>query len=124
MIWLWRRLTNVLSFRVVASTVGIAIACALSLYLVQRMQISRVYRVAATYARMPADDKQLENWVKAQAGVVPHTVRAERIGNELRVSFLMSQTLSRNPPDPTLSEACERLGYVPYSIWKDENHER
>jgi hypothetical protein len=69
---------------------------------------------------MPIDDKPLENWLKEQPGVVANTVHTERNGDKLYVTFIMSQSLSGNPPFPDFAHTCERLGYGPFGTWHDE----
>jgi hypothetical protein len=88
-----------------------------------QLHVSRVFCVSAQFARMPADDEALKDWLKTQAGVIPRTVIAERRGDKLYVRFIMSQTVSGNPPFPDLSDQCVDLGYGPRVDWKDARSE-
>jgi hypothetical protein len=87
-----------------------------------RLHVSRGYCVRAHFTVMPSDDRPLENWLKAQPGVVSHTVHAGRKDDDLHVMFIMSQTVTGNPPFPWqgLSDTCASLGYEPASDWKDD----
>ena len=54
--------------------------------------------------------------LKAQPGVVEHTVRVERAGTKdtvLKVHFIQSQNLLGKPGFPALNQACRDLGYGP-----------
>jgi len=84
-----------------------------------QVHVSRVFCVSAQFARMPVDDEPLKDWLKAQPGIIPHTVIAKRQGDMLYVRFIMSQTTSGKPPFPDLSNKCASLGYGPSADWKD-----
>ena len=105
--------------RLIAVGLGIAIICGICVEWVGRLHVSRYYGVRAYYTVMPADDKRLENWLKVQPGVVAHTVSTERIGSELHISFIMSQTLTGSPPVPEFSHICHHLGYATVTMTPD-----
>jgi hypothetical protein len=72
------------------------------------------YCVEVRFATAPADDRALCQWLKAQPGVVPHTVHIGREGPDkhvLRVMFIQSRNLAGNPPFPDLVPGCHALGY-------------
>ena len=103
----------------VSAALGIVVVCVLCVVFALQIHVSRVYRVRASYAQMPADDKQLDTWIKSQPGVVADTVRTVRTGDELQVRLIMSQTLFGDPPIPDFSGACDVLEYAPLSHWSD-----
>jgi len=88
------------------------------------MQVSRCYSVKTHYAQMPGDDRELEDWLKTQTGVVADTVRTRRDGNELRISFIMSQAVSGRPPIPDFPHARDTFGYGPFADWEDDESQR
>ena len=74
---------------------------------------SRGYGVEAEFSRLPGDDRALEQWLKVQDGVVPHTVHVHRDNEDptkLKVFFIMSQS-GWGPPTPDLESKCSELGY-------------
>ena len=105
----------------ITSVLLIAASLATLAWLLARPQlhVSRVYCVSAQFAQMPIDDEPLKDWLKAQDGVVAHTVVTKRLGGKLYVLFIMSQTFSGRPPFPDLSSKCAELGYGPPADWKD-----
>jgi len=106
--------------RLIAFVVGIIIVCAILFILVRRFPVSQFYSMVAHYARMPIDDKPLENWIREQPGIVARTVHIVRKGDELRAIFIMSQSMLGSPPTPNLESTCERLGYGPFCNWQEE----
>lgn len=84
------------------------------------IRVAHHYRMHANYRHMPADDKALETWLKAQPGVVTHTVVIKRRPNDIAAWVMVDQHLSGEPPLPDLSNACEQLGYSPYCEWTDD----
>jgi hypothetical protein len=74
----------------------------------------------AEYARMPADDLNLVQWLRAQPGVVEHTVHVKREGRVLRVWLMMMQDMRGSQPLPDLSRACDSLGYSPFVVWEED----
>jgi hypothetical protein len=90
-------------------------------YMLGLIPASRIYSLKATYERMPADDSQLEAWLKVQRGVVPHTVHISREKSNLRVIFIMVRNSHGSPPFPDLSSGCELLNYTRrLSEWSDD----
>jgi hypothetical protein len=72
------------------------------------------YTVEAEFASLPADDHELEAWLKTEPGVVPHTVyvwRKKAAPKVVVVDFTMVKSEWGSPPFPDLEAACERLGY-------------
>src|SRR5262249_32657727 len=69
-----------------------------------------------SFASLPADDHRLEEWLRAQPGVVPHTVHVRREParhpNRLVVIFTMVRDGWGRPPFPDLEAACDELGYA------------
>ena len=106
--------------RFVAFVAGIFIVCAILFIFVRRLPFSQFYSLVAHYARMPIDDKPLEDWIKEQPGIVARTVHIGRKGDELRAIFIISQSMFGSPPTPNLESACERLGYGPVCNWQEE----
>jgi hypothetical protein len=79
------------------------------------LHVSLIYRVEARFTSLPADDRGLCRWLKAQPGVVPHSVSVCRQGPDGKLvvaSFIQSRTLSREPPFPDLDGGCAALGYA------------
>jgi len=87
--------------------------------LLAHLRASIGYGVSACYTQMPADDKALEEWLKAQPMVVPSTVHIGRKGDELYILFMRSEPICPRPPFPKLADECASLGYGPPSEWKD-----
>lgn len=75
----------------------------------QLIPVSRAYAVRAEFAELPADDRELEQWLCSQPGVVKAFV--ERDGKALRVYWIMTQSLAGEPHPPALELAWERMGY-------------
>jgi hypothetical protein len=84
------------------------------------IQVGHQYLKHTSYKKMPADDKALETWLKAQPGVLTHTVVIKRMPSDIVVGVMMEQNLAGEPPLPDLSKACEQLGYSPYCEWMDD----
>lgn len=79
-----------------------------------RVYASLGYHMESRFGHLPPDDEPLTAWLAAQRGVVSHTVRVERVGDDLqtvRVKFIMAQNLAGEPAIPDLNTACEKLGY-------------
>lgn len=93
---------------------------AVLVYSIGTIRASRLYCLRADFAHLPADDKRLEQWLKAQPGVVAHTVHLKRESGSLRAWFIMTQNLRGSPPVPDLSHACDSLGYTPWSEWTSD----
>jgi hypothetical protein len=75
----------------------------------------------AAYASMPDNDRDLEQWLKDQRGVVAHTVHVTRKGSTIRIIFIMQRNGHGNPPFPDLSSACHSLGYTEVlAEWSDD----
>ncbi len=85
--------------------------CAVLVHSVRLITVSWFYGVKATYSQVPVDDRQLEEWLKVQEGVVPHTVHVSREGNSLRVVFIQVRNGYGKPAIPDLPKACGSLGY-------------
>ena len=109
-------------FHILVTLVLVGILLVLGVaYLKTHLSASIFYDVAAHYTHMPSDDQALKAWIKSQPGVVARTVHVERKGDELRVTFIMSQTVfGRQPPFPKqgLLDTCASLGYGPPTDWK------
>jgi hypothetical protein len=72
------------------------------------------YDVEAEFTSLPADDHELEAWLKAQPGVVPHSVSVSRkqgAPNVVVIGFVIVRPEWGNPPVPDMEAACARLGY-------------
>jgi hypothetical protein len=65
-----------------------------------------VYHVRAAYAGLPADDRALEAWLRAQPGV-----RNVAVGREANVLVVTYERAAADPPLGLLAE-CDRLGYT------------
>jgi IS4 transposase len=96
---------------VVGATILMALAGGIW-FAFQSIRISFIYSLKAEFTAMPADDRELENWLRGYPGVVPHTVWILREGNSLRVTFIQVRDVMGQPPFPELNEQCESLGYV------------
>jgi hypothetical protein len=106
--WLWRVLLICLMSSI----------CFIAFYIIFiRMHASIGFSLKAHSMLLPADDNELEKWLKSQPGVVPWTVRVRRNHKWLHVSFILSQNLLRNPPLPNLSQACSTMGYSSKTDW-------
>lgn len=70
------------------------------------------YGIRVEFDTLPANDKPLEEWMKAQPGVVEHTVHVARNGNSVGMLWIMTQSIGpRGPPVPDFRTAFERFGY-------------
>jgi len=81
----------------------------------KNVYVSLGYCVEARFSSLPPNDKELCEWLKSQPGVVRHTVWISREGADrklLKVGFIMSQNLYREPPFPDLGNRCKLLGYA------------
>ena len=83
------------------------------------------YTVESRFAQLPADDSQLQAWIRSQPGIAAHTVSVDRVDHEgktVRVFFIQSRALSGDPPLPDLDGACNRFGYLsPVYKFRDSN---
>jgi hypothetical protein len=72
------------------------------------------YVVEARFEKMPPNDRDLEEWLRSQPGVIPHNVMIGRFddGKLLYVSFMMSRNLAGQPPLPDMNGQVARLGYI------------
>ena len=81
------------------------------------------YDVRADFTTVPADDANLESWLKSQPGIIPDTVTIRRVDGTpttLEVFFIQSRNLFGHPPIPPLDTTCQRLGYSgPNSRFRD-----
>ena len=75
---------------------------------------SLVYVAEARFEKMPPTDKALIEWLRAQPGVVPHTVAVGRFegGKLLYMSFIQVRHLAGQPPFPDLDGHVGELGYA------------
>ncbi len=72
------------------------------------------YCLEARFETLPPDDEPLKAWLRAQPGIVPHTVAVGRFDPDeklLVVMFTQVRNLANEPPLPDLDAACQRLGY-------------
>ena len=67
--------------------------------------------VRVQFADLPADDKEIESWLRAQPGVVDRTVFVGREGNVVQVLCIHVRDGLGNPPKPDILGAFERFGY-------------
>ena len=85
---------------------------------------SQGYSVRAAFAKLPANDRELEQWLRNQPGVVSHTAHVLRDGQVVRVSWIMTQDLAGKPHTPDLLPAWQRMGYSnPATVdwdWRDK----
>ena len=68
----------------------------------------------AEFANLPQDDRELEAWLKAQPGIVAHTVLAGRGGprkNLVKVLFVQTRNLAGEPKLPDLDSYCSEHAY-------------
>jgi hypothetical protein len=101
--------------------IGVSIlVLSLTVSLLRLIPMGRIYCLKAECAQMPANDERLEEWLKAQTGVVEDTIHIKREGRSLRVWFLMIQNSYDSPPMPDLSKACDSLGYKPWLEWTED----
>lgn len=81
--------------------------------LLRVVRASYGYHVRAQFASLPQVDTKLQEWIKAQPGVVaPHQVFIWRTNQTVTVFFIMSRNLKGYPPFPNLESACKELGYA------------
>jgi len=75
---------------------------------------SSIYSVEARFEQMPASDRALITWLRAQPGVIAHTVGVERRddGALLQVTFLQVRSLAGEPPFPDLDRRVGSFGYA------------
>jgi magnesium-transporting ATPase (P-type) len=108
--WFWRIVLVSLIFSI----------CIATIFFLNRLHVSRIYFLKASFVHMPLTDKRLEEWVKVQPGVIAHTVQFQREGHWLRVSFTISQNLFNSPPVPDLSSVSDSMGYKTSTEWVDD----
>jgi len=78
-------------------------------YLVYRAAtMTRTYTVQMTFKTMPADDKEMANWMATQPQVTRSKV--SRDGNTLIVVFVTPVTAA--DPEPAIKDAANKMGYV------------
>jgi hypothetical protein len=68
--------------------------------------------LVANYQSMPADDYQLEQWLRVQPGVDPDFVIIERRNRSLYVQYTIVRNLRDQPALPAVDAKCRALGYV------------
>jgi hypothetical protein len=76
--------------------------------------VSVGYCVEARFETAPANDRELRKWLESQPRMVPGKVLIGREGPDkqvLRVMFIRTPNLARDPPFPDLAGACRTLGY-------------
>ena len=64
------------------------------------------YCVEAEFGELPDDDQLLTEWLRAQVGVVPHTVFVRRFGENgrlLETGFIQVRTATGDPAFPVLA---------------------
>jgi len=85
---------------------------------------SRGYSIRAEFAELPANDRELEQWLRDQSGVADRTVHVRRDGQVVFVSWIMTQNLAGNPRTPDLETGWQRKGYsTPTTVdwaWRDK----
>lgn len=85
---------------------------------------SRGYSVRAAFAKLPASDREFEQWLRNQPGVVRHTARVRREGQVVRFSWIMTQNVAGDPRTPDLPAAWRGMGYSnPTTVdwdWRDK----
>lgn len=65
----------------------------------------------ADFDMMPADDSELNAWLRVQPGVAPESIRIFREGQSLTVCFGIDRNLRGEPELPSLAKKCKELGY-------------
>ena len=63
------------------------------------------------FSTMPPDDEQLAEWLKAQPGVVDHTVHFHRADDGLWLIYTQVRNLAGDPPPPDINRAATEFGY-------------
>lgn len=85
---------------------------------------SRGYSISAEFAELPANDRELEQWLRNQPGVVKHTAQVTRDGHVVFISWIMTQNVGGNPRTPDVRTAWQRMGYsTPTTVdwaWRDK----
>ena len=78
------------------------------------LNVSWIYSVEARFEKMPASDHALLMWLRAQPGIIAHTVSVDRLddGTQLRVTFLQVRNLAGEPPFPDLDGRVGSMGYA------------
>ena len=76
------------------------------------IRASFLYSVEAEFASMPPDDSRLEQWIKAQPGIVSATAQRDEANPRLlRIYVGIVQNMFHEPPLPDINLACRELGY-------------
>lgn len=92
--------------------VGVAVLLVLLLarqLALQKVRASFSYGVRAEFREVPPEDKELEQWLASQPGVV--RVGVGRDGKVIQVVWIMVQNLRGSPSAPDIRSEFERLGY-------------
>jgi hypothetical protein len=101
----------------------IAVIAVAAYWFVSAVHASYGYSVESEFTLLPANDVRFQQCLKAQPGVVEHTVRVERAGTKdttLKVHFIQSRNLLGKPDFPALDRACRDFGYgAPVSEFRD-----
>ncbi|MBX9626295.1 MAG: hypothetical protein K2X82_21025 [Gemmataceae bacterium] len=85
-------------------------AAAAGVYGLRQLPASISYQVTAEFDALPPTDEPLEEWLRAQPGVVK--AFANRRGQTVEVIWIMTQSAGpRLPPTPDVAVEFERLGY-------------
>ena len=79
---------------------------------IRSIPVSRSYGVRAEFATLPADDQELEQWLRKQPGVVSRTVHTARDGHAVCIIWIMTQKISGYPHPPDLQRAWQQIGYL------------
>jgi hypothetical protein len=87
------------------------IVAAVGLLFLHSVGVSWSHQYEIRFTAMPEDDDELAGWLRGQPGVVVHTVRTERKGDVLEVTFIHCRNGLGQPHYPDLLAACLRLGY-------------
>lgn len=115
-----------MAFNVPVTKYVLSIALLILLALVSYQMILSIakasigYNLIAVFERMPANDVELDDWLRVQPGVVPNTVQSYRDDRRLLVVFTMVRNFRGQPELPALDEKCRSLGYAgPNGVFGD-----
>jgi hypothetical protein len=82
---------------------------------IRSIPVSYSYGVVTEFDVVPPNDQALDDWIRAQPGVVVHMagVNRTRVGERwlIEVNYGISRNGWGEPPLPDLDAACAALGY-------------
>lgn len=106
-------MTNSTKWRIIKySSIIVAVLLVLgaAVIYIRSVSIPHSHVVRAEFDRLPANDKELEEWLRNQPGVIKVLID-RRDGQALIVCWIRVHKINENPPNPDLEQAWKQFGY-------------